>query len=297
MTILLYYLLFGFTWLVSLIPFWLLYRISDLLYLITYYLVRYRKETVFGNLRNSFPEKSDHEIKLLAKAYYLHFCDFMLESLKCIRIPASELDKRMKLLNPGLLRELSVEGKNFALVSAHYGNWEWLNFLPLKMEHDLLIIFRPLKNKAVDRLSYYMRTRFNAKLIPMESIYRHGLKDKAEMKKFSIWFLADQRPPRISRFWTRFLNQEAPFFEGAEKISKKLGLAVVFLDIQKVRRGYYEVTLKKLFDNAALTGENEVTLSCVNEMEREIIQKPAYWLWSHKRFKHTRPENIKLIAS
>jgi KDO2-lipid IV(A) lauroyltransferase len=297
MTPLLYYLLFGFTWLVSLIPFWLMYRISDLLYMITYYLVRYRKETVFGNLRKSFPEKSDHEIKLLAKAYYRHFCDFMLESLKCIRIPAGELNKRMKLTNPEVLQELGIEGKNFALVSAHYGNWEWLNYLPLKMKHDLLIIFRPLKNKSVDRLSYYMRTRFNAFLYPMESVYRHGLEYMAEKKLFSIWFLADQRPPRISKFWTRFLNQEAPFFEGTEKISRKLGLAVVFLDVQKVRRGYYEVTLKKLFDNAAHTGENVVMLACVKEMEHEIIQNPALWLWSHKRFKHSRPENIKLVAS
>ncbi len=211
-------------------------------------------------------------------------------------MPANQLDRRMKFVNPEVLIELSVEGKNFALVSAHYSNWEWLNYMPLKMEHDLLIIFRPLKNKAVDRLSYHMRTRFKAKLYPMETIYRQGLMCLSEKRLFSIWFLADQRPPRISRFWTMFLNQEAPFFEGVEKISKRLGLAVVFLDVQKVHRGYYEVALKKLFDNAAITHENEVTLACVKEMENEIIKKPEFWLWSHKRFKHTRPENIKLIT-
>lgn len=297
MTSLLYYLLFGFTWLVSLIPFWVLYRISDLLYLIIYYLVQYRKATVFGNLRNSFPEKSDHEIKLLAKAYYRHFCDFILESLKCIRISARKLDKRIKFSNPEIFSNLASQQKNFALVFAHYGNWEWLLHLPLKMEHDLLAIYRPLKNKAVDRLSHYMRKRYNAFLYPMESIFRHGLNRMSEKKLFSICFIADQRPPRITRFWTSFLNQEAPFFEGVEKISKKLGLAIIFLDMQKVRRGHYEVTLKKLFDNAALTRENEITLACVKEMENEIVKKPEYWLWSHKRFKHTRPENVKLITT
>jgi KDO2-lipid IV(A) lauroyltransferase len=142
-----------------------------------------------------------------------------------------------------------------------------------------------------------MRERHHAAMFPMESIYREGLKHRGENRLFSIWFLADQRPSRNSKFWTSFLNHEAAFFEGVEKISRKLELAVVFLDTQKVRRGYYEVTLKKLFDNAAVTGENEVTLACVREMEEEIRKKPAYWLWSHKRFKHSRPENCKLITS
>ena len=278
-------------------PFWVMYLISDLLYLITFYLVRYRKETTFCNLRNSFPEKSDHEISMLAKAYYRHFCDFLLESLKGISVPAHKLDKRVKLLNPEVLAELARERKNFALVSAHYGNWEWLNNLPSRMEHDLLVIYRPLKSKVVDRLSHYMRSRHGVILFPMEGIYRQGLKYVSEKGLFSIWFLADQRPPRISRFWTLFLNQEAPFFEGVEKISRKLGLAVIFLDMQKIRRGHYEVTFRKLFDNATSTRENEVTLSCVREMENEITRKPEFWLWSHKRFKHTRPENIKLITA
>jgi Kdo2-lipid IVA lauroyltransferase/acyltransferase len=297
MTTLLYYLLFAFTWLVSLIPFWLMYGISNVIYVITYYLVRYRKETVFSNLRNSFPEKSDPEIEKLAKAFYRHFCDFLLESLKCIRISVDDLDRRMKFLNPEVFTELARENKNFALVSAHYNNWEWLINLPLKMEHDFLVIYRPLKNKAVDKLSLYMRTRQNAILYPMESIYRQGLKRMTDNRLFSIWFIADQRPPRISRFWTRFLNQETPFFEGVEKISSKLGLAVVFLDTQKVRRGYYEITLKKIFDNTSQTQENEVMFACIREMENEILKRPEFWLWSHKRFKHTRPEQIKLIAS
>jgi KDO2-lipid IV(A) lauroyltransferase len=134
-------------------------------------------------------------------------------------------------------------------------------------------------------------------MVPMEGIYRQGLKRKSERQLFSIWFLADQRPPRNTRFWTRFLNQETPFFEGVEKISTKLGLAIVFMDIQKVSRGRYEVKLKRIFDDAAHTGEYEVTLRCVREMEDEIRKRPEFWLWSHKRFKHSRPENIKLIAS
>jgi KDO2-lipid IV(A) lauroyltransferase len=131
----------------------------------------------------------------------------------------------------------------------------------------------------------------------MEGIYRQGLKYRSDKRLFCIWFIADQRPPRISRFWTRFLNQETPFFEGVEKISVKLDLAIVFMDVRKVSRGHYEVMLKKIIDNAAVTRENEITLACIREMEEEILKRPEFWLWSHKRFKHTRPENLMLITS
>lgn len=292
-----YYLLFAFTWTVSLIPYWIIYRISDLLFLVTYYLAGYRKKTVFRNLRNSFPEKSHSEIEHIARAFYRHFCDFLVESLKCIRISVKQLDKRMKFLNPEVFDVLARENKNFALVSAHYNNWEWLLNIPLKMDHELLVIYRPLKNGPVDRLIHYIRKRRNPLMIPMDGIYRQGLKHKAEKRLFSVWFLADQRPPRTSRFWIRFLNQETPFFEGVEKLSVKLGLAIVFMDVQKVRRGHYEVSLKKLFDNAAISREHEITLSVVREMEEEIKRKPEFWLWSHKRFKHTRPEDINLITA
>jgi len=297
MTSLQYYLLFALTWMTSLIPFWLLYRISDLLYLITFYLVRYRKKTVFSNLRNAFPEKSDKDIEQLAKAFFKHFCDFLLESIKCIRISVDKLDKRMKFLNPEVFIELERENRNFALVSAHYSNWEWLINLPLKMAHDFLVIYRPLKSKPIDQLSLYMRGRHHPIMIPMEGIYRQGLKYRSDKRLFCIWFIADQRPPRISRFWTRFLNQETPFFEGVEKISVKLDLAIVFMDVRKVSRGHYEVMLKKIIDNAAVTRENEITLACIREMEEEILKRPEFWLWSHKRFKHTRPENLMLITS
>lgn len=295
MTKLLYYFIFAFTWLVSFIPFWLLYRISDLMYLIAFYLVRYRKATVYNNLRRSFPEKSAQEIERLAELFYRHFCDFLLELMKCIRISIPDLDKRMHFVNPEIFTEMAKEHKSFALVSSHYNNWEWLINLPLKMPHDFLVIYRPLKRKAVDRLSNYMRGRNKPILLPMEHIFREALKYRSEARLFSIWFIADQRPPRNSRFWTRFLNQEAAFFEGVEKISTKLGLAVVFMDVQKVRRGFYTVTLTKLFEDAAKTQAHEVTLTCVRVMEDQIRKKPEFWLWSHKRFKHVRPEGVKLI--
>ncbi|MBN2812467.1 MAG: lysophospholipid acyltransferase family protein [Bacteroidales bacterium] len=293
---LLYYLVFSVVWLFSILPFRVMYLISDFLYLIVFYIAGYRKKTVFSNMQTAFPDKSPAEIRHMASLFYSHFSDFLLELLRCINISVNQLDKRMKYLNPEVFEELAKENRNFALVSSHYTNWEWLINLPLKMRHRLLVIYRPLKSKVADRLSKYMRSRHGTVMIAMEHIFREAVTCRSQNKLFAVWFLADQRPPRNSRFWTTFLNHETAFFEGAEKISRKMGMAVVFLHVEKVKRGYYEVTLKKLFDNAAETRENEVTLACVKEMEAEILREPQYWLWSHKRFKHTRPENINLIT-
>jgi Kdo2-lipid IVA lauroyltransferase/acyltransferase len=297
MTSLGYYLLFGFTWFLSIIPCWLMYRISDLLYVVNYYLIRYRKAVVFKNLRLSFPEKTEREIEHIARAFYRHFSDFLVESIKCLSIPMSTLDKRFHYANLEMIHQLEAEKKDFALVSAHYNNWEWMIFFPAKMKHKFLAIYRPLQNKTVDRLSRRIRNRADPALVPMEHVYREALKYRAENRRYSIWFLADQRPPRSNRFWTTFLNQEVSFFEGVEKLSRKLGLAVIFLDIQKTSRGHYEARFIKLFENASLAAENEVMLACIHEMEKEIRAKPEYWLWSHNRFKHSRPEQINLIPS
>jgi KDO2-lipid IV(A) lauroyltransferase len=291
----LYYLLFGFTWLVSLVPYWILYRISDLLYFVIYYIAGYRTKTVFKNLKTSFPEKTDEEITTLAKAFYRHFSDFLVEIVKCISISKRNLKKRMKLVNPEIFLELAASNRSIALVTGHYNNWEMLSILPETMPHRCMIIYRPLNNKVMNRISLYMRSRFGTVMVPMENVYREALSCRAANRLFSVWFLADQRPPRNSKFWTSFLNHETAFFEGVEKISKKLDLAVVFMDIQKIKRGHYEARLEKLFESTAETKENEVLVNCIRKIEDEILRKPEYWLWSHKRFKHSRPENIKLI--
>jgi Kdo2-lipid IVA lauroyltransferase/acyltransferase len=292
-----YYLLFCIAWLLSLIPFWLLYRISDFLYLLNYYIIGYRKKIVYKNLQLSFPNKSPDEIKRIARAFYRHFSDFLLESVKCLSIPLKQHQKRFRFANLELIQKLEEEKRDFALVSSHYNNWEWMIFFPAMMIHKFLAIYRPLQNKTVDRLSRRIRGRYDPVLVPMERVFKEALKFRAQHRLFSIWFLADQRPPRTSQFWTRFLNQEVAFFEGVEKISRKLDLVVVFLDIRKIKRGYYEARFVKLFDHVSATRENEVILTCIKEMEKEITARPEFWLWSHNRFKHSRPKQTNLITA
>jgi KDO2-lipid IV(A) lauroyltransferase len=297
MTSIPYYLLFGLTWLISLLPFWIMYRLSDLLYLLAYYILKYRNSTVISNLRSSFPEKDDKEIILLTKAFYRHFCDFLVEYVKCISLSERMLRKRFVYYNLALLYKLEQNNKNYALVTPHYNNWEWLVLIPTLVKNRFLVVYRPLHNKSIDRLTNYIRSRFKPLLVPMNNIYREAIRLRSENIPFCIYILADQRPPRSNRFWTNFLNHEVSFFEGVEKISRKLGMAVVFMEIEKTGRGYYKAHFKKLFNDASELKENEITLACVREMENVIKKRPEFWLWSHNRFKHTKPEEIKLITS
>jgi len=289
MTSIIYYLLFAFAWLVSLIPYWLLYRISDGLYYLIYYVVKYRKTTVFHNLRSSFPHKTDEEIHRIARAFYRHFSDFLLEAVKMISISPEKLNNRMKVKNPEVFRDLAERNQNFALVTAHYNNWEMMINLPHHMVHRCMIIYRPLNNKVTDQLSLYMRGRFNNVMVPMENIFREGVKCRSEKRLFSIWFLADQRPPRNSKFWTNFLNQDTPVYLGAEKIASKYDMAVVFFNVQKIRRGYYCYTPELLFEHTTGLPEHVITESHVRRLEEIIRENPEYWIWSHRRWKHKKP--------
>jgi len=296
MTSVYYYFLYSITWLFSLLPFKIMYLLSDLLYFFAFYMPGYRKKTVTANMKRVFPEKSNEEIISLAKKFYHHFCDFVPESMKIISMSPTVVNKRYIYKNLEVFHQLIKDNKSIALVSAHYGNWEWSVNLPSKIKHTPLVIYRPLKNKAVDRLSKKIRTRMGLKLIAMEKVYRQALDYQEKKTPYLVWFLADQRPPSSNKFWTLFLDQEASFFQGYEKMARKLDLAVVYMCINKLKRGYYEVSFKKLFHDSSVTKDNEISITCIKEIEQSIYNKPEYWLWTHKRFKHTKPEDINLIT-
>jgi KDO2-lipid IV(A) lauroyltransferase len=291
-----YYILLSLVWLVSILPFFILYRISDFMFLMTFYIIRYRKKTVFENLRNAYPEKTEPEIRLIAGEFYRYLCDFLLESLKPYSLSLDELSRRFRYTNPEVLREFREKGRNFAVVSGHYCNWEWNAPCIRHAGRDMLSIYRPLNNKYMDRLFLKIRGRFKGSILtPMERVVRTALEYRNAGKPFLIFFIADQRPPRNNKFWTTFLHQPTSFFNGIEKLSRKLDMAVLYMHVTRVRRGYYEVTLKKLFDSVHDLPENTVTLAFVRELEEEINAEPKYWLWSHKRWKYKPDENTVII--
>ncbi len=276
-------------WLITLLPLQFLYLFSDFLFLIIYYIARYRKRVVMMNLMNSFPEKSEDDIKTIAGKFYRHLCDNFIESFYVLNMSEKEIRKRYRYSNPELFRQLLDKDKSIILAMGHYGNWDWLCGLPFFCEQQVLAIYRPLSNKYFDELFNRIRSKFGVRLIQMKTAYREMLTAAQNHIPTITLFLTDQRPAKRSiHYWTTFLNQETPVLTGSETIARKLDQAVVFADIQKVRRGYYDVVLKLITDNPGQIKEFEITENHTRMLEEIIIRKPEYWLWSHKRWKHDR---------
>lgn len=275
-------------------PFWLIYIWADIFYLISYHLIGYRKKTVIQNLKNSFPEKTDAEIKKISIAFYHHFSDLVFETIKSYQVSEETLKRRVKYKNPEVLNELYAKGKSVALLSGHYGNWEWILALPKFIKHQLNAIYRPTQNIQFDDYMKKTRSRFGAFLMPAHISLRTMLELEKTGQLSATYYLTDQTALYDTQYWITFLNQETPVFPGPEKVASRLKQAVVFIDIQKVRRGYYEVEFTKLFDDASQTKEFEVTKAHTKFLEDIIRKRPELWLWSHKRWKHTRPANISL---
>ncbi|MBA4410316.1 MAG: lysophospholipid acyltransferase family protein [Bacteroidota bacterium] len=280
--------LLGFT------PFWLIYLWADLIFLGSYYLIGYRKKTVIQNLKNSFPEKTDQEINEIARKFYLHFADLVVETFKAIQMSEESVRKRFHYKNPQVLDELYDQGKSIALLSGHYGNWEWTLSLPKVIRHQVHVIYRPIQNETFDHYIKSVRSRFGMFMMPARISLRTMLELEKSGQLSATYYLTDQTALKDTDYWMMFLNQETAVFPGAEKVASRFKQAVVFMDIQKVRRGFYEVEFTKLFDDASQTKEYEVTKAHTKFLEEIIRKRPELWLWSHKRWKHTRPEEIAL---
>ncbi len=280
--------LLGFT------PFWLLYLWADLIYFVCYHVIGYRKKTVVQNLKNSFPEKTDQEIKEITHQFYRHFADLVVETIKAFQISETELRKRFHYKNPEILNDLYAEGKSVALLSGHYGNWEWTIALPKIIRHQVNVIYRPIQDETFDQYMKQVRSRFGMTMMMARISGRTMLELEKSGQLSATYYLTDQTALKDTDYWMMFLNQETAVFPGAEIMATKFRQAVVFMDIQKVRRGYYEVEFTQLFDDASTTEKYEVTKAHTRFLEEIIRKRPELWLWSHKRWKHTRPENIPL---
>lgn len=287
-----YYVALPFIYFISLLPSPLLYIVSDFFYLILFYLVGYRKKVVFRNLRNAFPEKSEKELKCIAKKYFKYFCDLLLETFKTLTISHANALKHCSFTPEAILlfNKYYEQKKNIIVVMGHHGNWEWGgNTFSLMLKNQLYVIYHPLTNSYFDKLIYRMRTRFGTKLIEMKNTFKDMLRDKHIISATA--FIADQTSAPESAYWTKFLNQDTPVFRGVEKIAQKLNYPVVFLAINRVSRGYYVMNAETLFENPATTADGEISEAHTKRLEQEIINQPETWLWSHRRWKHKQVEN------
>jgi len=287
-----YSLYFGFFRLLASLPLRCLYLISDFLFVAICYLIRYRRKVVFENLRNAFPEKTEKERRQIARKFYRFLCDLIIEIIKLTNIDKSKINRRIRYSNPEMFDELYRKGKQIFITAGHYGNWEWTSTLQDTIPHHHATLYQPLENKLFDKFFYYLRTKHGADAIPINMAIRAIVQFNQENKLTALGFLSDQSPPRNAvQYWTTFLNQETSVYLGVEKLARRYNAAVVYYEVRRVKRGYYEVDTTLITENAAETGEKEITNRHIQLLEETIRRKPQYWLWSHRRWKHKRVKN------
>ncbi|HKJ40489.1 MAG TPA: lysophospholipid acyltransferase family protein [Sunxiuqinia sp.] len=280
----------------SYLPFSVIYLISDFLYFLLVHVIGYRKKVVYTNLKNSFPEKSDDEIDKIARKFYHHLCDMGLESIKLHSISEKELDKRLTVKGLEKTNDYSKQKKSIILLGMHYNNWEWSASLQRLSGHQLLMIYNPVRNNIeMERFILDMRERFGGMSVPVHKSARSAIQFDKTDRPGCLWLAADQTPFQTSKFWTIFLNQETPFFSGPEKIAYKTNQPVFFHHTKKLARGKYEVNFIELFAEPGKEKPEDILLTYIDTMEQIIRETPQYWLWSHRRWKHKRSEDVELI--
>ena len=284
-----YHLLRSATWFLQLFPLRVHYLVSDLLFFLPYYILRYRRDVVDSNLANSFPEKTQSERELIAKKFYQHFCDAFVENLYFDWISEKKGKDCVKYLNPELLNSYLDQGKQVFTFFGHYNNWEWFCNLPLYSNHRLYAVYKKLRNPTFELFYSNIRSRFGA--IPLEraDTFKQLVNDHQNGIPSMSAILFDQTPrPHEIHHWITFLNQDTPVVLGAEKMAQKLDAVVLFLYSRKIRRGYYETEFQLVTEHAKTCSKFEITDKCNSLLEKQIIEQPEYWLWSHKRWKHKR---------
>lgn len=285
----LYWIPYSLLYLFSLLPFRVIYGLSDILYVVLYYFIGYRKEVVRGNLSRSFPEKTAKERLKIEKKYFHYLADNLMESIKMISLSEKSLNKRFKLVNPELVQQYFDKKQSVLLVTGHYGNWEWAAIgVTSVIKTKTIMVYKPLTNKTVETFINNIRSRYKGLLVPMKQTVKTILDHKG--KTYMAVFASDQTPTRHEKnHFISFLNQPTSVFLGLEKIAKLTGDVIVYMNIDCVKRGYYEANFKVLFEKPLETKDFEITEAYNRELESIIRQKPQYWLWSHKRWKHKPP--------
>jgi KDO2-lipid IV(A) lauroyltransferase len=269
------------------LPMSVLYVLADGLYLLMRYVLRYRHKVVFGNIRNSFPDKSEAWVRDTAHGFYRHFADTIVEIIKLGAISPEEYNRRIYVTNPELGDAAFAKGRAIICLGSHHGNWEWIapagaQRWPGKVDG----VYKPLSNPFFDYYIYRLRTRLGTGLIPMRETKRDMEANRGKIR--SLCMLADQCPPN-SRFayWTRTLNQDTAFFTGSDRLAVQYQCPVLYVSIRRVRRGYYTLTLEEIYDGSAPLdlAEHPITEAYARRIERDIVADPTRYLWSHKRWK------------
>lgn len=290
---LLYYIVFAVWYVFSLLPLRIHYVLSDLLFWLLYGVVGYRKAVIRKNLRESFPEKSEEELRKIARGYYHFFCDYIVETIKMMTISKENIRRRLTFKGTELVDEIVESGQSCAVYLGHLCNWEWVTSLPLWVTPKAQCgqIYHPLENKEFDRLFLYSRQRLGATCIAMQDTLREIVNYRSKNQPVVIGYISDQVPFWTNiHHWVDFLHHDTPVLTGTERIAKKVNHAVFFLDVHRVRRGYYEAEFKLMTREPQKMDDFEITDIYFKLLEESIRRAPEFWLWSHNRWKRTREE-------
>jgi KDO2-lipid IV(A) lauroyltransferase len=274
---------------ISLLPYPMLYALSDFFYVVLFYIVGYRKKVVKANIRGCFPEKTEAEVNEISKKFYRHFCDLVIESLKNFSITEAQAKSRMKQVNPEIFKPYAERGQGVILAGGHYANWElWAAGTPSSLDHRLVGIYKKLSNAYFDQKMRETRGKFGLELVATKE-YSNYIKEHHKELIASV-IAIDQSPSNPKKcLWIEFMGRETAALFGAEKYSKEFNIPILYGKVRKDKRGYYSVTYEVAFDNPTETQTGEITKGLHDILEKEIRRAPEFWLWSHKRWKHKRP--------
>ena len=289
MQFLVFILTFPLLWIISILPFRVFYWFSDCIYVIVYYIIGYRKKTVKYNLELAFPHLSAKERLVIEKKSYHHLCDMFLEMIKTMTISSAEMNKRFVITNIELVKEFENKGKSTVLLASHYASWEWLMSINEKTKFKGIGVYKKIANKYFDKLLRDIRSKYNAELVETKK----AIPLMAENQKngiLSMYGLASDQSPKLNRafHWDKFMGVEVPVHTGAEMLAKKYDLNILFVKVKKIKRGFYEATFVPITDNPRSIPDFEITSTFLREVEKQILEAPEYYFWTHKRWKHKR---------
>lgn len=270
--------------LISRLPLGILYRFSDFLFLISYYIIPYRKTLVRKHLANSFPDKTFAERKKIERLFYRNLCDYAVETLRLLSISRAELNKRVVFTNPEVIEPYRKKNLPVIALASHQFNWEWL-LVAGNFHFTLDYVYQPVNNTLTDKLLRAIRSRFGGFAIKRNELAREMVKRRNLWRMIAI--VSDQYPgqKKDKKYITRFLNQDTAFFQAPDQIASLTQYPVVFSAIRKVKRGYYEATFIPLTEPPYVKDQENVIERYVQEAEKIIRENPDGWLWSHKRWK------------
>lgn len=287
MQLLVYVLTYPILRLVSLLPFRALYLVSDGVFFLVYRVFGYRKKVVRSNLELVFPEKSTAELRAIERSFYSHMCDMFLEMIKTISITESEIQKRYTFTNIEEFLQFEEKEQSVMLMLPHYASWEWVFSLNTEVSSAAFGIYQPINNKYFDRLVRSLRAKWGTTLITTKEIWDIAAQNNQENKLAVYGIISDQSPMiKKAHHWAPFMGITVPMHTGAEFICKKFNLPVLYLKVEKVKRGYYQSTFQVLAEKPNDYPNYKLTDAYFEQVEKSIREAPEYYFWTHKRWKH-----------